>query len=83
MNVELNNPIYDVYVDGSCSHNGSNDSVGGIGVFWGDNDPRNISEQVIYSSDKLTNQKAELIVHLFLPSGCIKVVRNNTKIAKS
>lgn len=52
-----------VYVDGSCSGNGCKNSQGGIGVFWGDNDPRNLSEEVILPDNEvITNQKAELIV---------------------
>lgn len=80
---KCNSPVFDVFVDGSCSHNGMKDSVGGIGVFWGDNDPRNISEQIIYSSQNITNQKAELIVCFKLNLGCTAIIGNSSKIAAS
>jgi ribonuclease HI len=47
-----------VYCDGSCLNNGKKSSRGGIGVFFGDGDPRNVSERL--TCDKVTNQVAEL-----------------------
>jgi ribonuclease HI len=47
-----------VYCDGSCLHNGTSGSIGGIGIFFGDNDPRNKSEK--FPLDNPTNQRAEL-----------------------
>lgn len=56
-----------VYCDGSCLNNNSKKGqrAGGLGVFFGDNDPRNISEVV--TLDKITNQVAELLA-------CIKAL---------
>jgi ribonuclease HI len=56
-----------VYCDGSCLNNNSKKGqrAGGLGVFFGDNDPRNISEVV--TEDKITNQVAELLA-------CIKAL---------
>lgn len=36
----------DVYTDGSCIGNGCHSATGGIGVFFGPNDPYNVSERV-------------------------------------
>lgn len=47
-----------IFTDGSCINNGKKNSKGGIGVFFGDNDIRNISQEL--TCDKITNQVAEL-----------------------
>lgn len=46
-----------VYTDGSCYGNGSKDAYGGIGIFFGQNDPRNVGEPYM---DNPTNNRAEL-----------------------
>lgn len=46
-----------IYTDGSCLNNGKKDAKAGIGVYFGQNDPRNISE---HFNDVPTNQRAEL-----------------------
>ena len=51
----MNNHI--VFTDGSCSNNGKVNAKAGIGVYFGQNDPRNISKRVI---GKQTNNTAEL-----------------------
>jgi len=48
---------YYVYTDGACSHNGRKNAKAGIGIYFGDNDTRNISERVI---GRQTNNTAEL-----------------------
>jgi len=48
---------YFVYTDGSCHNNGKKNAKAGIGVYFGENDPRNISRVVI---GKQTNNTAEL-----------------------
>lgn len=50
--------MINIFTDGSCINNGKKNSKGGIGVFFGDNDSRNISERL--NCDKITNQVAEL-----------------------
>lgn len=35
-----------VYTDGSCSKNGKKNSLGGIGIYFAENDPRNYSESL-------------------------------------
>ena len=46
-----------VYTDGSCYGNGAKESYGGIGIFFGQNDPRNIGAPYM---DNPTNNRAEL-----------------------
>lgn len=47
-----------VFCDGSCLDNGKKNSKGGIGVFFGEGDVRNVSERL--TCHKVTNQVAEL-----------------------
>src|SRR5690606_27411388 len=49
-----------IYTDGACKKNGRIGSQGGIGVYFGDNDIRNISEKL--PGPIQTNQRAELYV---------------------
>jgi len=46
-----------IYTDGSCSNNGSKQAKAGIGIYFGENDPRNISKRI---EGKQTNNTAEL-----------------------
>jgi len=50
-------PDYYVYTDGSCSNNGKIDAKAGMGVYFGKDDPRNVSRRV---EGKQTNNTAEL-----------------------
>jgi len=51
-----------IFTDGSCINNGKKNSKGGIGVFFGDNDPRNISFTIKgTSSTKVTNIVCETL----------------------
>jgi ribonuclease HI len=52
----LNEPIY-VYTDGSCIHNGKPNAKAGIGVYFAENDPRNVSRKF---GGKQSNNTAEL-----------------------
>ncbi|CAN6638921.1 hypothetical protein TRVA0_017S01200 [Trichomonascus vanleenenianus] len=47
-----------VYADGACRHNGTSKAYGGIGIYHGRNDPRNISRPL--PDSPTTNQVAEL-----------------------
>ena len=47
----------DIFTDGSCTNNGKKNAYGGIGIFFGDNDERNVSEK--YINDP-TSQRCEL-----------------------
>ncbi|KAJ9062956.1 Ribonuclease H1 [Entomophthora muscae] len=47
----------DIYVDGCCLRNGQDGATAGVGVYFGPNDSRNVS-QPLYGQQ--TNQRAEL-----------------------
>jgi ribonuclease HI len=57
-------PDYYVYTDGGCANNGSKNAVAGIGIFFGINDHRNVSQKI---EGKQTNNTAELsaIIHVY------------------
>jgi ribonuclease HI len=57
-------PDYYVYTDGACSNNGKENALAGIGIYFGENDIRNVSQKVI---GKQSNNTAELfaIFHLY------------------
>ena len=48
-----------ISIDGSCKKNRTVNAVAGFGIFWGDNHPNNISED-IPDTEAQTNQTAEL-----------------------
>ena len=50
--------IIKVYTDGSCINNGKKGSKAGIGIFFGDEDKRNVSRKL--NLDRVTNNVAEL-----------------------
>lgn len=50
-------PEYYVYTDGSCSNNGRPNAAAGIGIYFGENDARNVSQRL---EGKQSNNVAEL-----------------------
>jgi ribonuclease HI len=53
--------VLDVYTDGSCFNNGRKDPKAGVGVFWGTDDPRNVSVPLrSLHAGPATNNRAEL-----------------------
>ena len=48
---------YFVYTDGACANNGAANAIAGIGIYFGENNPKNISKKVV---GKQTNNIAEL-----------------------
>ncbi len=48
---------YFVYTDGACINNGSENAIAGIGIYFGEDDIRNVSKKVI---GKQSNNTAEL-----------------------
>jgi ribonuclease HI len=50
-----------VFADGSTIRNGKENAKGGIGIFFGDNDSRNVSEKMTVNP---TNQRCELLAIL-------------------
>ena len=51
-----------IYTDGACKSNGYSNAKAGYGVFFGDNDIRNVS--IALKDSKKTNQVAELMAIL-------------------
>lgn len=49
-----------VYTDGACPNNGGSGARGGVGVYFGPGDPRNISERLSELVSPPTNNRAEM-----------------------
>ena len=56
-NIPSIEPDYFVYMDGACSKNGHESAKGGLGIYFEENDPRNVSKKL---EGKHTNNVAEL-----------------------
>lgn len=72
-----------VYTDGSCLNIGKDNVKGGIGVWFGTNDPRNISK--LLRMEKITNNTAELqavIEALKATSGPIEIRMDSEYVQK-
>ena len=41
-----------VYTDGGCNNNGKKNARAGMGIYFGENDPRNVSEEIIIMERK-------------------------------
>ena len=70
--------IVNVYCDGSAVNNGKKNAAGGIGVYFGQHDSRNISEPFLLGIP--TNQKAELYAMLRTLQILTRMVEENTHI---
>ena len=55
-----------VYCDGSCIHNGKPNAKAGIGIYFGENDPRNISESVNGHSNNVAELSAMIRVYNYV-----------------
>ena len=66
---------YYVYTDGACSSNGMPDAKAGFGIYFGPNDPRNVSRQI---TGKQTNNTAELIAIIEV----YKIIKEDIEINK-
>ncbi|KAL8269925.1 hypothetical protein Esti_006155 [Eimeria stiedai] len=55
---ETEDEVIGVFVDGACPANGTAEARAGLGVYFGDDDPRNVSLPL--ASGPQTNQRAEL-----------------------
>jgi len=62
--INIENSTIRVSTDGSCYNNGKQTAFGGYGIYFGQNDPRNVSKAII---GNVTNNIAELtaIIHAF------------------
>lgn len=81
MTINNNNlfiPNYYVYTDGACINNGKNNAIAGIGIYFGPNDTRNISEKII---GKQSNNTAELSAIIKTYAIIEKDIINDKKIA--
>ncbi|KAF9784119.1 hypothetical protein BJ322DRAFT_985095, partial [Thelephora terrestris] len=55
-------PETTVYTDGACNNNGAENATAGYGIWYDDNDPRNLSARVYHKNQ--SNQTGELIAVL-------------------
>jgi len=75
-----------VFTDGACSNNGGKNAKAGLGVYFGENDPRNTSKRII---GKQTNNRAELsaIIEVFyilkdeIKSGKTIIIYSDSKVS--
>ena len=58
----IGHPTIGLYIDGACPGNGTPSAKGGIGVYFGQNSPYNISESL--RGPNQTSQRAELLAAL-------------------
>lgn len=70
-------PEYSVYTDGACVNNGKSNALAGIGVYFGENDSRNISSKI---TGKQSNNTAELKAILKACEILEKEIKDNKKI---
>lgn len=65
-----------IYTDGACSNNGYKNAVSGIGIYFGPQDSRNVSQRI---EGKQTNNVAELgaVLHLYT------IIEHDIKAGKS
>jgi ribonuclease HI len=68
---------YYVYTDGSCINNGKPNAKAGIGIYFGDKDPRNVSQRIY---GKQTNNVAELTAVIELYGIIEKDIEDEKKI---
>lgn len=66
-----------VYTDGSCSKNGKIGAQAGLGVYFGENDPRNLSKKV---EGKQTNNVAEILAIIEAYNILENIILNDEKI---
>jgi ribonuclease HI len=69
-----------IYTDGSCTGNGKKNAIGGYGIYFKENDPRNKSGKMKSSAKyKITNNRAELKAIL----SAIKIVTKDLDAGKT
>lgn len=55
-----------MYCDGSCIHNGKTNAKAGIGIYFGDNDPRNVSEVINGNINNIAELSAMIRVYNYV-----------------
>jgi ribonuclease HI len=71
-------PDYYVYTDGACSNNGKPNAQAGIGIYFGDDDPCNVSQKI---DGNQTNNAAELSAIIETYSIIEDDIANGKKVA--
>jgi ribonuclease HI len=71
------NNVINVYTDGSCINNGKPYACAGIGVYFGPNDPRNVSTTF---TGKQTNNVAELLAIITALNILKEQIENGQKV---
>mgnify|MGYP000272964726 FL=1 len=66
-----------VFTDGSCSNNGFSNAKAGIGIYFLEDDPRNVSKRI---DGKQTNNTAELSAIIEVFKICSKDIEDGKKI---
>lgn len=61
----INDKVY-VYCDGSCIHNGMPNAKAGIGIYFGENDPRNVSETINGHSNNIAELTAMIRIYNYV-----------------
>ncbi len=69
-------PDYFVYMDGACSKNGCEGAKSGLGIYFRENDPRNVSKKL---EGKHTNNVAELEAMIY----AFSIVQEDLKQGKT
>ena len=65
-----------VYCDGSCIHNGLPNAKAGIGIYFGDNDPRNVSESISGNTNNIAELTAMIRVYNYV-KGDVTIVSDS------
>jgi ribonuclease HI len=65
-----------VYCDGSCIHNGKPNAKAGIGIYFGDNDPRNVSESISGNTNNISELTAMIRVYDYV-KGNVTIVSDS------
>jgi len=74
----INEDIMYIYTDGACSNNGKKGSRGGIGIYFGEGDNRNVSRRL--NTKKQSNNMAELMAIREVYNIMKESIKNNNKI---
>ena len=61
----INDKVY-IYCDGSCIHNGKPNAKAGIGIYFGENDPRNVSEAINGHSNNIAELTAMIRIYNYV-----------------
>ena len=73
---EILNQYTYVYCDGSCINNGLPNAKAGIGIYFGDNDPRNVSESISGNTNNISELTAMIRVYDYV-KGNVTIVSDS------